>query len=340
MKKRILTSGVESEYVLSGLCQYLRDKSWDVTELDFGVFKKNPHDILQSFVGQDTIYITSAHSNLTLRIAEVLVATFKDLYPNYMSPLDIIRAIKPSVSIYIPHDLLAPYGETNLNEFRCLDLFDYILAPTASPELQATLGKSTKVIDAGWIKYAGLNTYSNKSLQEENNTAPKVTLFISMIEHLRWRYGVDGFVKYFLPLLKSNVRVKLPAWEGVEEIESAFKAQGLAEVVPAMNNSIDLIINSDVVICNGASSIHAEAALVGCPTICLLDNEAGTVSEQKNKLKNFPDIYFHDYRTREPISDSIIESLKVKNKKLPVKIFDYAVVERIIESADNLCEVE
>lgn len=33
---RVLTSGVDSEYVLADLAAHLRTKGWDVTELDFG----------------------------------------------------------------------------------------------------------------------------------------------------------------------------------------------------------------------------------------------------------------------------------------------------------------
>lgn len=332
MKKRILTSGVDSEYVLGNLCEYLRRNSWDVTEIDFGTFKTNPRDVIKDFQGKDTVYITSAHTNLTLRLAESVVPMLPKLYPNYLAPIEFISAIKPSLSIYVPHDLLTPYGDSNLNEFRYLDLFDYILAPIDSPALQAALGATTKVISAGWIKHAALQM-SEPLKTEQDNFAPRVALFVSMIEHLRLKYGADGVVDYLMPLLKPNVRIKLPAWHGVDQIEAALKARGQAEVIPSGSNSIELILDSDVIICNGASSIHAEAALMGRPAICLLDNEGISVSVQKSKLKDFPNIHFHDYRSQQTISNSTLESISANNRRPPAPPFDFASIEQLILSA-------
>jgi hypothetical protein len=330
---RVLTSGVDSEYVLAQLCGYLRQNRWDVTELDFGSFKGDPRNLIGNFKGEDTVYITSAHTNLTLRVAEVIAPKMPDLYPNYLSPLEIIRAVNPALSIYIPHDLLTPYGDTNLNEFRFLDLFDYVLAPTASPALQAALGLETKVVDAGWIKHANLNI-SSPRIRTAANDRPKVALFVSMLEHLRWRYGIEGVASYFAPLLKANVRIKLPAWSGVDKIEVALQEAGEAEVVPSQENSINLILESDIIVCNGASSIHAEAVLMGRPAICLLDDNGVSTAEQRSKLRDFPNIYFHDYRRRQDLSDSLLESLIATNEGLaPIKPFDFAIIERIIASS-------
>ena len=326
---RVLTSGVDSEYVLTDLAAHLRAKGWDVTELDFGQFKGDPRPVLDQLKHEQVAYITSAHTNLTTLVASVIAPKFVELYPNYLSPLEILRYVQPKVSLYIPHDLLTPFGDTNLNEYRFLDLFDYILSPFPDPALQATLGNTVEVIQAGWIKHA---QHSAERVQAMQNSAtkPRVTLFISMLEHLRWRYGNEGVFDYFAPLLNENVTVKLPAWRDVEQIEAIFKARSTAQVYPASGNSINLIAESDLVLCNGASSIHAEANLMGCPTICLLDNEAVTIEDQKKKLEHFPSVFFHDYRTRDKVPFQLIVTALEAGRKTPAKPFDFGLIEDIL----------
>jgi hypothetical protein len=244
-----------------------------------------------------------------------------------------MRLIRPKISIYIPHDLLSPYGDGNLNEFRYLDLYDFVLAPTDSLPLQAALGGHTRIIDAGWIKHAGLQLDRPRAV-ESGDSRPKASLFVTMVEHLRSRFGPAGVARYFAPLLTPGVRVKLPAWHGVAEIESAMREAGRAEVIPAQESSVELILDSDVVICNGASSIHAEAALLGRPAICLLDDEGLSPDQQRSKLQHLRNIYFHDYRRRQPIADEQLRTIAASNAgQHAAQPFDYGLVERIIETA-------
>ncbi len=326
MKRKILATGVASEYVLADLCEYLRLKGWDVLEIDFDHFKGDVRNHLMQLQGSEIAYLTSAHTNLSLRVADVIAPTLRSHYPNYMSPLEIIEHINPSLSIYIPHDLLTPFGDKNLNEYRYLDLFDYILTIQEPIGLQATLGQHTKVIQSGWIKYTDANATNWRPPKKES---PKIALFVSMLEHLRWRYGINGIVDYFLPLLSPGMKVKLPAWDGAEEIEGKLKEIAGVEVIPSRTSSIELILDSDLIICNGASSIHAEADLMGRPTICLLDEEGISSSDQKEKLSDFPSIYFHSYTNREPIPNHLIEEL-ITQERNRAQSFNYHLVEDII----------
>lgn len=334
---KVLTSGVDSEYVLTDLAAHLRAKGWDVTELDFGQFKGNPLPVLDRLKQDRVAYITSAHTNLTTQVAGVIAPKFVELYPNYLSPLEILRYVQPAVSLYIPHDLLTPFGDTNLNEYRFLDLFDYILSPFPDLALQATLGSTAKVVQTGWIKHAQRGAELAPRTQA-SPAKPKVTLFISMLEHLRWRYGNEGLFDYFAPLLNENVTVKLPAWRDVEQIESIFKARSTAQVYPASGNSISLIVGSDLVLCNGASSIHAEANLMGCPTICLLDNEAVTIEDQRKKLEHLPSVLFHDYRTRGILPPQLITKALEAGRKTPAKPFDFGLIEDILSQLPTTTE--
>lgn len=332
----VVMSGVASEYVLGDLADYLRERGHSVHEFDFAHFKGDALAALKSLDGSQCTYITSAHSNLSNAVAEVLTPLFVTHYPNYLAPLEILGILRPRQSIYVPHDLLAPYGESNLNEYRYLDLFDHILAPYPAPAMRALLGSSTKVHTAGWIKNANkknqaLQDRSKKNTNELKSSSPRVALFISYIEHLRSRYGDQGVYDYFKPLLNSDVQVKLPDWNGVKAIETLFERDGNCQIFPSTGNSIDLIEVADIVVCNGASSIHAEAHLLGRPTICLLDDEGITALEQKNKLLNFPNVYFHDYRNRDPLSVELLADLQKLKKPHPVPTFKFEIVHSIIE---------
>lgn len=329
--KRILASGVDSEYVLGDLCDYLRARGWSVEELDFGKLSGNPYEMLEKYHHAEAVYITSAHTNLSQRTARVLAPTFSNKYPNYLSPVEIIARIQPSLSIYVPHDLLTPYGDTNLNEYRFLGLFDIVMSPFADSALQATLGPGTQVIDAGWIK--NIHPTSNGRIDIFHNLSsgqPRVALFVSMVEHLLSKYGVDGVVNYLLPLLQEHIAVKLPAWRGVDQLETALRQTGLATVLPAELNSTSLIQAADIVICNGASSIHAESALMGKATVCLLDNEGISASEQRRKLEHLPGVYFHDYRDRTSIPEVTMQSLHNSKNAMSTRTFDYDAFEKLI----------
>ncbi|WP_421258377.1 hypothetical protein [Aeromonas sp. 600886] len=323
---KIVTSGVDSEYVLVDLCKYLRAVGYDVTELDFGQLTAQDEDLLAPFIGEDVVYITSAHTNLTRDVAKFLAPKFNEHYPNYLSPLEIIQKLKPKKSIYIPHDLLTPFGDKNLNELRFLDLFDYILTPFSSSALQATLGRHTKVIESGWIKH----TKSARPSQPAQKNKPRIVLFISMFEHLRLRFGDSGIVDYFAPLITENVRVKLPAWRDVAQVEKLFNNRFPDCIIPAEECSIRAIQEADVVLCNGASSIHAESILMGRPTVCLLDDEGLPSDEQRSKLGHLQAILFHDYRQRAPLADEFVEQAMKYHSNFPSAHFDYGVVENII----------
>jgi hypothetical protein len=236
----------------------------------------------------------------------------------------------------VPHDLLAPYGDV-MKEYSYLDLFDHILAPFSDPALQAVLGSGTKVHTVGWIKNANKKNHTFPDQSPITTNAPKsptlkTALFISNIEYLRHQYGDQGVFDYFKPLLNSNVQVKLPDWSGVETIEALFQQVGNCQIFPSAGNSIELMEAADIVVCNGASSIHAEAHLLGRPTICLLDDEGITQLEQREKLMHFSNIYFHDYRKRKPLSLELLASIQ-KSKGLPISpAFNFELVNSLIET--------
>lgn len=333
----VVLSGVASEYVLGDLAEHLRNHGHRVHEFDFASFKGDAVTALRFLADRQCTYITSAHTNLTVSMAEVLVPLFPVHYPNYLAPLEILGILRPRQSIFIPHDLLTPFGDNNLNEYRYLDLFDHVLAPFQAPALQAVLGAHTKIHTTGWIKHANIpeekdmGSEFSKNVKYSEISQPKVAVFISMIEHLRWKYGDDGVYEYIKPLFNSNIQLKLPDWSGVEAIELLCKNDDKCNIFPSKGNAIDLIKSADIVVCNGASSIHAEANLMGRPIICLVDDEGITESEQKNKLSHLQNIYFHDYRNREPLPKSLLLDMKERKKNQAELKFSFDYVASLIK---------
>ncbi len=329
MQPIIVTSGVDSEYVLGGLAEYLRANNCQVYEIDFGVTKADVRPLLERLSTSAVTYITSAHTNLTSRMARTFTPWLVDSYPNYLAPIEIMSILKPQVSLYVSHDLLSPFGGSNLDEFRFLDLFDHIIAPYECPELQDQVGPLTRVHDAGWIKYRSGLIDDRADIGSQVRASPSITFFISFIQHFKDKYGPHGIAQYFKPILKKGMRVKLPAWSGVEEIEEALRKHTDAEVVDSRCLSASLIAQSDLVLCNGASSIIAEAILTGVPGICILDDEAELRVEKVEKLQGFPELIFHDY-SGEEIPQAVLDralSQKLRNR---LKAVDYAWIGSLV----------
>lgn len=327
-KCKIVTSGVSSEYVLSELSSYLRNSGYEVIEIDFANVTENSVPLLQQLSSEDVVYITSAHMNLSLSGLAFLGSKLPEYYPYCLAPIEIIPILKPRTTIYIPHDLLTPYGDANLKEVRFLDLMDHILAPTMQDTfaLSATLPSTTQVHFAGWIKYTDREIFHTDKI--------KTLLFISNIEYLKDKYGVEGTVEYFKPFLAKDVYVKLPAWNNVEKFEQAVRDNSDATVISSSVSSIELIKQAEVVVCNGASSIHAESVLMGKPTVCLVDDELMPAEEQIPKLRHLSNIYFHDYTSKLPLPVDFLNELKEYRVMRTLQPFNFKMVCEIIENVN------
>lgn len=332
MKNKIITSGIDSEYVLGDLSSFLRNRGYEVLELNFAkTTRSESENILTLAKTNPIIYITSAHVNYTSQAIEHTQPTMYKQYPLYLSPLEILAILNPIKSIFIPHDLLTPFGDNNLSETRVLDLFDVILSPTEEHtlSLRSALPTSTKIYNAGWIK--------NHCCISKTPDQPKrkIVMFITFIYALQQTLGNKGVVDYLSPLLTKDVSIKFPNWEGVSVIEKLIKKKHPStEIIPAKYSSVKIIKEADIIICNGTSSIHAESCLLGKPTICLLDNMGLSLSIQYEKLKKYKGLYFHDYRNKQPIPCHIIKKLNAQKNRVNTKTFDFDFVETLISNKD------
>jgi hypothetical protein len=337
-KKTVVTSGVDSEYVLGDLAQVLRLRGYRVVEFNFGERLDDIKQQLRQLANESVAYITSSHTNFTLRTAQKMVPGFARLYTNYLAPVEILPILKPSISIFVPHDLLTPYGDSNVSESLLLDLYDHVMAPSNAESVQSQLKTGTRVHEAGWIKYQLCNSSETPTMSPASETCSssirplRITFFVSMIEHMRTKYGAIGLVDYLMPILNSGVCVKLPAWRGIEEIEAAIGERTTAKIIPASVNSSKLIQQSDVVICNTVSSILAESISMGVPSVCLLDNEGTEASIRLEKLADFPSIQWHPYFDRMGFPDGYLETLAKSTLPRLIRPFDFDLLESLLHT--------
>lgn len=324
MKSVIVTSGVDSEYVLCKAAAFARSRGYEVFEFDFGRIDRDVTQDLSYLRTFNPVYITSCHTNLTYRVARQIFPQLVLRYPYYKSPLEIIPILCPRKSIYVPHDLLAPFGEENLDEFRYLDVYDHVFSPYNAAHDYPVLYERCSITNVGWIK-------KSKDIIVRERSDQEVTFFVSSVEHLLGRFGEEGLVDYFRPILQPGVRVKLPKWRGVIAIEKLISETTRATVIDADCSSADLIATSDIVLCNGVSSIIAESCLDGVLTVFIADDEIEDAEVKMSRLSRFPGLIFHDYRNRLPIDVDWLMSQVNTARESKLNGFDFEAMLKIID---------
>ncbi len=280
--------GEDSEYVLEPLYKYLTLHGYSAYELDFGISNLNSF-LIKRDPKKKLIFVSSAHPILSLDWAQTYLPVFYEKYKSYIGTLELLKSLNPYITCYVPHDLSSPLNEDHLKENIYLNLFDLYCNPL--PYTCEYHGYAN-IIDVGWIKY------QKNSKNQSDLKFNKRCLFISMIEHLRWKYGNEGVLSYFLPLLTEETSVKFPKWHGIDKLEKLFAENSPAKIIPAEENSIDVISNHDCIIVNGTSSIIKEAQLMSKPVIVLGSHEGfASYEHHLAALRNYKNITIFDYRS-------------------------------------------
>lgn len=168
--------------------------------------------------------------------------------------MEIISTINPAKSIYIPHDLQSPYGESNTNENKYLDIYDYIISPFKEDEIKKTL-KNAKVIYGGWVKYFKSNKFKIKDKNIRN------VYFISNFHYIKEKYSPIELVDFFTDI-KNHTYIKFPYWNEVEKYEEELISAGF-KIIPSYLLSTDIINSFDNIVCDNVGSIFAESNYLG-----------------------------------------------------------------------------
>lgn len=290
--------GFGSEYVLHDL--YLAMKKRQYTCLEVDALKEiNSKIIIDKLADKKVIFITSAHFLLDKK-------NFSDFYPNnnkFYSVLEIIKLLKPIRSIYIPHDLTQPLID---KETDFLNQFDFFLTPN---DLFTTIyGSYCKTEEVGWIKYL-----KNDRKIHLNNLKRAIWLLSDYVLYLKM--GQEASLKRLKPVLDQGVSIKFPLWMECESFTQYFDNQGITVYSP-YTNSIDLIMEHQIIITNGLSSINAESNWLGKTTINIMENSYyGDKKEYLTEL--LPELLFF-----EKITDFDLSKIPIMERSVALKTFN------------------
>ena len=174
-----------------------------------------------------------------------------------MSPLEIMRQLRPACSVFVPHDLEEPIRPY---ELAYMSAFDIYCAPSA--QVNPALRHLCKIIPAGWVKHHHFDALTEeiKALVKSNGM-----FFLNQVVTLM-RAGGSTFVRDNYPAIFSHLPVKLPAWPGCDGMADELRQMGATVLAPE-TNATKLIAASPRIYINALGSVVAEAKYVGTPVI-------------------------------------------------------------------------
>lgn len=328
----IVASGVASEYVLGPLCQFLSKRGHEVHCFNFST----PDDIMPAInrlAGRDAIYLCSSHHNFSSRVSESIYKVTINAFPSYRSGAEIMPVLRPAKSVYVPHDLLMPYGIDRLDELYYLGLYDHIFAIAKDKALESFLPADTQINVMGWIKnHTDMPVFKAPSTFPDNK--PKVIFFFADLSLLVTRHGVEETVNRYRSILADNVLVTYPPWPGLDldRLVELLLEAGCAGVVPWTVEPPELIKWADVVVCNSPSSVCAEASIMGRTVISLLTNDCNPISYKIKSLSRISNVLLYDYQDRNPIPEALYHQAIEQKRESAVKTFSFEKAERILLS--------
>ena len=297
MEATYLFYGFASEYVLHNIYKEMKKQGFNCLEID-ALQIKNSKKIIDSLKDKRVIFITSAH----LLLDKI---NFTDFYPNdneFYSVLEIIKILRPIKKIYIPHDLTQPliqYEETYLQ------FFDYFLSPCEP--FTSIYSQYCKTEEVGWIKY---QPDQNKTKKPTNRAIWLLSDYI-----LHYKMGVEKSFNLIRPILEQGVAIKFPKWIGSDEFEKYYRKKGI-NVYSASSNTIELILDHQIIITNGLSSTIAESYFLGKTVVNIMENSHyGNYLGYLQEL--FPNLLYF-----EKIKDFDIKKINKQNNPNILKPFD------------------
>lgn len=246
-------AGVGSEYSLAPLAAFMRERGRRCVELDMARDGWR-NGVAESLSADRRVFISSQHPYMNAHHYRVYYGVDMDV----VNVPELQAILTPARSYYVPHDLLSPIKET---EVPGLTLFDAVLMPSDSWWYLSTYVRCETV---GWIKAAPAD-----DVRCLENGGLRIAWMPSEIG--AWLTRPDAmFEQVYEGLLNLRPMFKLPSFPGTEAMFAVARSAG-CEVYDASVQSSALIRQAHVVVSNGLSSICAEAALYGVPTLCIDD---------------------------------------------------------------------
>ena len=307
--------GYGCEYSLAPLAKYMKDKSYDVLELDL-LYVSNAYDILSKIKGRKIVFLTSWHLFFDKN-------NFNDFYKgnrsiDVLSPLEIMDYVKPIKSIYYPHDLTIFLHE---QEWSWLDLFDAAMVPYKNNDYYL-MKRYTQVYDVGWIK----KTSSTKKIECISDKL-RIVHFPSNLAYLM-SFSPAQYYEQWKPLFDAGVKVKFPLWSGFDEYINILEDNDVG-IIDSSKTVFDVINECDIITTTGGSSVLYEAGLSGCPVISVLDG-AMTPEEYNEILPSFTWLYKFNVKAAAALIYEVKSGEKVLYSGNDVlKPFDFDLAEKI-----------
>lgn len=245
-------AGVGSEYSLAPLADFLRNRGRHCIEID--MVRDGWRDALvQAQAARRRILVSSQHPHMNGHHYHFYYGTDLDV----VNVPELQALLQPDRSYFVPHDLLSPIKES---EIAGLTLFDAILMPSDSWWYLSTYVRCENV---GWIKASAIDT-------SQIIEAPLQIAWLPSEIGAWLARPTELFEEVYRDLLALQPLFKAPAFPGTQSMIDLAVDAG-CEVFEASVQSSLLITRSHVVVTNGLSSICAEAALRGLPTLCIDD---------------------------------------------------------------------
>lgn len=271
MKRNIVLAGYGSENVLEGLALNLGQEDFSVIYIDFiSVCDEEIKKLCAKEV--DTIFITSQHISVDS-------ISYKTLYPHaqhYVAPISIIALLNPIYAIYINHDSLDPFEDSDLAYSNYFDLFLIHTKQAIPKEI------SEKCLDLGDVKSLDkdLEFHLKNYLREHG------VFFLNSPErfiHKLLTKEYDEINKLCHFLISNNIPIKIHNNEIYSMIE-VFFVEKKVKVINRSYSVYHLITAASFVIGNGRGSIFQEAKCQNKP-IFWYDLNVGQNVEKELDMK-------------------------------------------------------
>ena len=313
-EKHIVLAGFGPENVLEGLYLALKKEKYDVTLIDFQTTLDEKIENLKAL--QKIVFVTSQHISIDSK-------SYRSFYPqakHYVDPISLINILNPSYNIYVNHDNLEPFEESDL---RYSDYFDIFLIHS---KCKIPVKIADKYLDLGDVKSLGkkidydlkfyLDSYGVFLLNEPEKFMDNlVNSNLLEIEKL------CKFLRY------SNIPVKIHNDEAYSMIEEYFTSNEV-RIIDRTISVYNLIEASCMVIGNGEGSIFEEAKCQNKP-LFWYDLDLGQNREKEIRMRN-------NYSL--PIIDlDSYDSLRKSNKSINRLqcIFDFEKFLKLINELDS-----
>ncbi len=269
-EKLYVFAGFGIEYVLNPLANYFRNQGLDVIEIDmYNHGNTTVEEHINEIRHRQIVFITSWH----LFFDQHNFEPYNKMKKKVMSPLELMSALNPLKSYYYPHDLACYLHPI---EYKWIDLFDAFLVPKLNKDTFRADGL-TDIVEVGWIKK---NIAVKGQTIDSNNIS---ALYLpSNIEYSLSKYTPREYVDTWKPFVGLGIAVKLPIWDGLDEVCTIAKEEGFT-LIDGSISLFSILLEYNLIIGNGTSSVIYETALSGIPIISLMDG-AESDTYYKSKL--------------------------------------------------------